>query len=144
MNLKKYFKHIIIIFSTLLLVVSCSEKAEEINKEKFVLIITDLHKANALFSNKGLMDIKLKEKNASYYNYIFKKYNITRATFESTLEYYSENLLDYINLYEEVVKNLNEEEITFIDPAINMFDIHILVLDSISRKKVGEFENEGI
>ncbi|MBN1252902.1 MAG: DUF4296 domain-containing protein [Bacteroidales bacterium] len=127
------------IISILLILSSCSNKEtdENISKEKFILVLADLHKSNAILSDFGLYDSKLKDRNASYYNYVFKKYNITRAQFDNTVKYYSENLDDYVIIYDQVIKNYEKEEIT-LDSIVNMFDIPKLVLDSIEKINNGD------
>jgi len=133
--LKKYIKHLILFSIILFFAISCNNNDEIINKDKFILILLDIHKGNAIFSEKKFIDITLKKKNASYYNYYFKKHNITKAQFEKTLSYYSQNLEEYLKIYDDVIAKFTEEELVFIEPVTNIFDIHKLVKDSIVRKK---------
>lgn len=132
--MKKLIRNIILLSTIIIFAVSCSDNEGIISKDKIIVILTDLHKANIIFSDLRLSDTKLKEKNASHYNYIFKKYNITRAEFEKTLKYYSYNLGEYIIIYDEVVAKLEKEELDFVKPVTNMFDIHDLVKDSIAKR----------
>jgi len=132
--MKKLFKYIILIFTSIIFIVSCSENNEIIEKDKLVIILSDLHKTNAILGDKKLLDVNLKKKKASYYNYFFKKHNITQAQFEKTIDYYSHNLQDYVLLYDEIVLNLKNEELVYIEPSLSPFNLHKIVKDSIARK----------
>ena len=55
-----------------------------------------------------MYDGKLKDTTKSYYNFILKKYNISRADFEHSLDYYSENTEEYLLIYDEVIARINE------------------------------------
>ncbi len=133
-NLKKTFKYIILIFITVIFIASCSENNEIIEKDKLVIILTDLHKTNAILGDKKLLDVNLKREEASYYNYFFKKHNITQAQFEKTLDYYSNNLKIYISIYDEVLLNINKEEASFAKSTDKIFRVPQFLKDSIAKK----------
>ena len=90
--------------------VSCSDsnKSEVIEKDVLINILTDLHITDALLANKGMYDGRIKDTTKSYYNYLLKKYNISRADFDYSLDYYSNNAEEYILIYDEVIAKIDE------------------------------------
>jgi hypothetical protein len=98
-----------LIISGSFFLVSCnkSNEAKLVEKEALINILTDLHIADALFADKGLYDGKLKDSTKSYYNYILKKYDISRADFEHSLDYYSGNPKEYLLIYDEIIARIN-------------------------------------
>ncbi len=74
----------------ILLFVGCSNRKKYIiDNEKFVDILTEVHMADGVMAIKNLNDRALpNQSNQSYYNYIYKKYNVTKDQFDSTLFYY--------------------------------------------------------
>jgi len=68
-------------------------------------VLTDMHKTDAVLNEKGLAYGHYNEKGA-YYKFIFKKYNITKAQFDSSLVWYSKNPRIFDNMYDKVLINL--------------------------------------
>lgn len=108
---------------------SCKEgnEATILGKDKLAEVLTDIHVADALMSVKGLYDRKLEDTTQSYYHFILKKHNISRADFESSLEHYNRNIDDFVQIYENIVlqitnkvpRTLHKNSIyTLIDQAI--------------------------
>ncbi len=101
----------LLIFTSTFFLFSCQKGAnvQLIEKEDLVNILTEIHIADALLANKGMYDGKLKDTTKSYYNYILKKYDISRADFEHTLSYYGENPEEYLLIYDEVIAEIDEK-----------------------------------
>jgi hypothetical protein len=101
----------LLITATISFLFSCQKGAnvQLIEKEELVNILTDIHIADALLANKGMYDGKLKDTTKSYYNYILKKYDISRADFEYTLSYFGENPEEYLFIYDEVIAKIEEK-----------------------------------
>lgn len=99
------------------LCLSCSRQKvvynenEILPRRKFVQILVDLHKADAFLMSTGMEENKLVRMmdSVSYYNYIFKKYKISRQTFKNTLYHYTNNLEKLHELETEVIEILKEE-----------------------------------
>ncbi|MBN2662904.1 MAG: DUF4296 domain-containing protein [Bacteroidales bacterium] len=108
-----YFKTltIIIFFSVSFFACNQNDKSNElIPKKTFINLLIDLHKVDALLNNMGLMDNKLtNEDSLSYYNKIFQDYDITRAQFYYTFDYYTHNMSDFLELQKIVIDSLNNE-----------------------------------
>jgi hypothetical protein len=68
-------------------------------------VLTEMHKTDATMSEKGFVYGRYYEK-APYYTFIFKKFNITQAQFDSSLVWYSKNPRVFSNIYEKVLINL--------------------------------------
>lgn len=90
--------------------VACNNKENTtiIDKEEFVQILADLHITDAILAEKAWYDAKLKDSTRSYYNYVLKKYHISRAQFDNSLNYYSNNLEEYSLMYEEVEETIRQ------------------------------------
>jgi len=99
----------------LMLTVSCAKEREVsvpdilINEADFTNILIDIHKTDALLSNKRLHDKNLKDSTASYYNYVYNKHSINRMQFNENLEYYSNKPKILENIYINVVDSLEKE-----------------------------------
>ena len=107
--------------STLLILSACKPKsAFEVNDdminnvpdsvlavENMVLVMTDIHLAEALVQENKTdtipQDIRLKE----HYAYIFKLHNIDSKKYNSSYNYYSQNPVLMNHIYTKVVEQLN-------------------------------------
>ncbi len=88
---------------------SSSDNDEIIKQDKFINILVDIHVADALIADKGLYDGNLKDSTKSYYNYIFKKHNISRASFDKSMEYYSKDAEHYYQIYDIVIDEISKQ-----------------------------------
>jgi hypothetical protein len=109
MNQFIYYSCLVFIYVNILLSTSCSNKYEGdlIPKDKFVKIVTELHYADAVISEKGASVIILKDSLPPYYKYVLNKYQVSRSDFDNSLKYYSDNLDDLLLIYDEVIANIN-------------------------------------
>lgn len=92
----------IILIALTILIASCEQDKEILEKEKFTDILVDIHIADALLASQQMHDIELRRDSASYYNYIYKKHNITRAQFEKNLAFYAKEPKEFSALYDDV------------------------------------------
>lgn len=109
-------KKIIILFLFIISFASCTnnEKAKKtenlIEKSKFITVLTELHIADGIIKTKGLKRTIKKGDSNTYYNHIFKKYSISRADFETTVEFYAKHTDEYKIIYDSVTANLTNIE----------------------------------
>ncbi len=91
--------------------VECNKSGEGkiVSEEKFVDVLVDIHFADAIMSDKGLYDGNLKDSTKSYYNYVLKKHSISRATFDKSMKYYSQNGEVYLKIYDKVIARISEQ-----------------------------------
>jgi len=108
--MKKYIFYIIIsIFFS-----NCKEKeiknSDILSKEEFITILTDMHFTDGvLFASK--LNKRMDKEKVSMYNYIFKKNDISRAEFDATVLYYTQNTDKYQELYKEVLTRLEKQKL---------------------------------
>jgi len=89
-----------------LLLSSCEGKPKGVlNERQMTYVLTEMHKADAVMNEKGLTYGQYNKK-APYYKFIFKKYRITQAQFDSSLVWYTENPRTFEEIYGKVVSNL--------------------------------------
>jgi len=69
-------------------------------------VLTEMHKTDASMQQKGIAYGHYLNK-APYYKFIFKKYNVTQAQFDSSLVWYTKNPRVFENIYDKVMVNLN-------------------------------------
>lgn len=107
MKIKFYTIFFIIIFSF-----SCGKNMRMhrndrvIPQKTFVQMLIQIHLADAIFSKENLSDPKLNMDSASYYNQIFKKYNINREQFYFSLKYYVQHIDKFIAIQTIVIDSL--------------------------------------
>lgn len=106
----------VILFLSVLAVVSCAEKLIEkpsnlIPKEKMIAILKDMAILNAARSTNINV---LKENGIEPTEHIFEKYAIDSITFVDNDRYYASQPLEYVSIYEEVeallLKNKEDAE----------------------------------
>ncbi len=116
----RYLTQILVLLAIITTFIHCESSSKGIiERGKFIDILIDLHISDAVLSSKGYFDGSLKDSTDSYYNYILKKYNISRADFDKSLAYYNKDTEEYLKMYNEVVeeisyrvpKTLNEKSI---------------------------------
>ena len=97
------------IFITIV-IVSCNNKPEGIIKQgKMARFLADLHKLDGGLSMKGFSATQDRE-NVYYYNSLLKKYDISKAEFDSSLVWYTKNPKQFDKVYNEVIEYLNVED----------------------------------
>ncbi len=80
------------------------------NRKEFISILIDIHRADALFGYQSLFDAKIKNPDSlSYYNDIFKQYDITREEFYNTVVFYLQNMNNFIEIQAVVIDSLTKE-----------------------------------
>ena len=90
------------IFISIFVFSSCNLQQNEeylIEVDTFSVVLADMHMADATLAFKGYNDKKLKDTLSSHYNYILVKHKITRDQFDSSMKYYSRNLVLYDQIY---------------------------------------------
>jgi hypothetical protein len=94
-----------------MLSLSCTKNEDEkiIPREDLVALLTELHCADAIITQKGLTGIKLKDSIPAYYGYILKKYHTSNQGFNVSIEYYSEDVHEMLSIYDEVIANINNK-----------------------------------
>ena len=107
---KEYWLLIALFF----LIVSCSEHEKRIQKkdtiqpEELVLLISDIHLADAILAMPTYLRRIPGKDSLSNYQDIFDKHGSTLEQFETTLQYYSDHPLEFELIYEKVVNNLSK------------------------------------
>jgi len=111
MNLPEKFARIIFLVLIGLSFSSCSKKDTDkiIPREEFINIVTDLHYADAIIANRGFANLQIIDSMPSYYHFVLEKYNVTQKRFDLSLSFYSENMDDFLAIYDQVIKNINNK-----------------------------------
>ena len=82
-----------------------------IPKEKFIRLLTDIHKTDGYFSSikqNLINDTTLNPKN--FFGEVFHKYGVTNKDFQATILYYCYRMDEFGAIYEQVIQNLNQEK----------------------------------
>ena len=123
-----------IFFIVILFASSCSffEKKQDTNiiqRDTLVLVLSDMHITDILLAQNKSFDRNLKDTTGkkSYYNYLFRKYNINEYKFLETIKYYSANTKEYEEIYSDVIDELSRRK-----------EIIISQIDSIRNAKMRE------
>ncbi|MDP4239085.1 MAG: DUF4296 domain-containing protein [Bacteroidota bacterium] len=102
----KFFSHLIFLLGCMLLLSSCNGRPDGVlSQRKMANVLTEMHKTDATMNESGLTGSHYNTK-APYYKYIFKKYGITQAQFDSSLVWYTKNPREFSDIYDKVLANL--------------------------------------
>jgi len=104
----KMFNRFILLAAIILLLSACDRRPKGVlNQNDMTIVLTEMHKTDASLMERGLTYNHYSDK-APYYKFIFKKYKITQAKFDSSLVWYSKNPRVFGNIYTKVLANLTE------------------------------------
>ncbi|MDR0981722.1 MAG: DUF4296 domain-containing protein [Culturomica sp.] len=136
-------KHNILIISLLIILIGCSTGKPILDEKRFTSLLIDIHTVDAEMTTLGsTID---KNKNAyTYYNWIYDKYGITSAQFDTCIYYYTSRPELYLRIYETVLDTLNmrltyqNQELSKLraDDSVNYFTVQdsiFLTKDTLSR-----------
>ena len=90
---------------TVLVLSGCFRPKGVLSQSTMTDVLVDMHKTDAILAENNTAYGQYSKK-APYYNYIFKKYGITKAEFDSTLVWYTKNPQKFENMYDDVIKRL--------------------------------------
>jgi len=125
----KNFSQFAIIVSIFFIFAACSNRPKGVlNQEDMTNILTDMHKLDGALVDHGLTSSNDSSK-MKYYNFIFAKYNITKANFDSSLVWYTKNPQEFNKIYNKVIVNL-----TLLEKEVKSGKYHFI--DSVELAKV--------
>jgi len=131
--LKKFILPLIQIFFLFGIACNSNNTPDDIiPRDEFVEILTELHIADAILTEKGLYDRKLKDSSESYYNYIMVKHNINRAQFDKSLQYYGQNTDELQKMYDEIISNL-KNKYNLYNNSKSIFNLPEIVLNELKN-----------
>jgi len=78
-----------------------------IEKEKFVKVLAEIHIMDAVTNGPNYFRKYEPTDSVDLYSFIFSKYDVSRENFDSTVAYYSRQPEVYMNIYDEVLLELN-------------------------------------
>ena len=84
--------------------------AEVISPDSMVPILVDFHLAEGAILDKQQQKLDAAQPAANYYAMILKKHNIDKKKFDHSLEFYSHYPALYIEIYDDVLAELNRKE----------------------------------
>ena len=87
---------------------ACKKKMpnDVLSKGEMEDVLVDYHMAKAMGEN---LPYSEQYKQTLYVDYVFKKHDITKEAFNSSLEWYSRHTEDFVKIYEKVNKRLNSQ-----------------------------------
>ena len=113
-------------FLTIIIFWSCTDKVtyekpeDLIGKEEMIDLLYDMH---VVIGTSNIKNVHL-EKNRNYMSLVYKKYGIDSSRFASSNLYYTSNIVEYEEIYEEVERRLD---------TLKRF--HQAIMDSISAEQ---------
>ena len=106
--------YLISFFAVLILLpgIGCNnnQKKHVIPKDDFVDILVDIHLLDGIMRQPNFKNSLTKNDTTNYYDAILRTHNYTREQFDSTIEYYSKDIREFDNIYQDVLSNLNQME----------------------------------
>ena len=102
----KPLRYFLALIAITMLLTACDRRPDGVlNQKDMTNVLTEMHKTDASMNETGLTYKHYSDK-APYYKFIFKKYGITQARFDSSLVWYSKNPRVFGNIYDKVLINL--------------------------------------
>ncbi len=112
MRLKFCLSYLLIV--VLLVTSSCHKKKKNgaviIPKKEFVSIMVDLHIAQSISYTGPFSQTYTGYDSINLVNVVLKKHNYNRASFDTTLQYYTSHADKFYFLYDDVIKSLLEQQ----------------------------------
>ena len=102
-----------IIFLSLFLFLGCNAEKKPPNKylltsDQLIPVLVDLHLIYAIQSTPEFHQLTNLYDSIDLHSAVFKKHNVTKAAFDSTISYYSDNPEYMIDIYDEVIMRLSK------------------------------------
>ena len=108
---KQFFFLFVLFFVVFTLSCNKDKKKLIIPKKDFEEILVDIHLMDGLTRQHKIRNELAKENDSlNYYDAILRSHNYTRAQFDSSMVYYSENINKFDEIYENVLSELNRLE----------------------------------
>ncbi len=102
-------KAVKILFAILIITfVSCKTESQQEKRKRYADILFEIHKADAILNTLALNDRNLKNDSLSYYNYVFKKMDITKEDYLEMIDYLVDNPKEYDFVYRIVMQKVND------------------------------------
>ncbi len=102
---------------TFFVLAACSQKRinipdDVIPPDKFVKLTVDMHITDAVFMSKRYYDHQLLKNdiNKSFYDALYKKYNISREDYVRSIKFYSAHPEMYDKMYDNVLSKINKRQ----------------------------------
>jgi hypothetical protein len=109
MQFNKISKAIVLLVLFASIFTSCRPKGVP-SEKAMIKVLVELHQLDGVLMEKGLaFDSNLPEKEA-YYQYVLEKNGLTKAEFDSSLVWYTENPLRFDRVYEKVIVELTNQQ----------------------------------
>ncbi len=126
------------IITVIMLLFNCHgfRNRDRIPEKELVEFLTDLHIANAIIAEQSNIDLSYKLDSASLYGPLFGKYGFTKAQFDTSMLYYSNNPEKLKKLMNQVTVRLEEMEKAAIaeEARLKKREMDIIWSDSTERK----------
>ena len=107
-------KHLISFFSVLILlaVIGCNkdQKKHVIPKDDFIDILVDIHLMDGIMRQPGLRNSLLEKDTTHYYDAILRTHDYSIAQFDSSIVYYTKDIKEFDEIYQDVLSKLNQME----------------------------------
>lgn len=107
-------KHLIAFFFVVFLLtgIGCNnnQKKHIIPKDDFVDILVDIHLMDGIMREPNLRKSLIKNDTIDYYDAILRAHNYSKEQFDSTMIYYSKDIKEFDNIYQNVLSNLSQME----------------------------------
>lgn len=124
--MKKYITILIACF----VFVACEEEEKIpdyiISEEKFVEVLTDIQKAESIVRLGYNRSADSSYVNDSVYAAVFREQGVSRADFDSTMNYYLNNLEQMESIYDQVLENISKESAELKAKRKNVPESHVM------------------
>lgn len=103
------------------------EKPEDlISEDKMIVLLTDIHLAEATFTNRHYQDSLIsKSSSANFYYSVLGKHQVADSVFERSYVFYLSRPRKFEKMYRQVMNNLNEMEQGFSGRGKELIDLDI-------------------
>ncbi|MDD4143080.1 MAG: DUF4296 domain-containing protein [Prolixibacteraceae bacterium] len=100
--------------------------ADLISEDKMIVLLTDIHLAEATFMNRHYQDSLIsKSSSANFYHSVLGKHQVPDSVFEKSYVFYLSRPKKFEKMYRQVMNNLNEMEQEFSGRERELIDLDL-------------------
>jgi hypothetical protein len=112
MNTTFHYKLLFFLLTILIIIGGCADDSEKniIPRKELIPVLVDIHLMDAMLSDIEYREQIIQSDTADYYKAVIRQHGYSKAQFDSSISYYSQDLKKFDKIYQEVLVRLSKLE----------------------------------